>query len=241
MRSFDAGKNHMIHTRYGTISVTVQGASDRTPLLTFPEVGLNHTQCFQPLLSAAADRPLFLDNFCILHIDPPGTGAGLEEVGKELRTEPSIDAYVDMVHIVLSHFQVKEALGMGVGVGGYVMARAALSKPSIFIGLVLASPPFEGPTVYERVVSQGCLWTSALPEHIISRTLGSYAQSTDLSIVLRQELRGMQKDGIVAYLKAALTRTPILADLKTLKCRVLLVGGEHSLYRDDLWKATLAF
>ena len=96
----------MIHTRYGTISVTVQGASDRTPLLTFPEVGLNHTQCFQPLLSAAADRPLFLDNFCILHIDPPGTGAGLEEVGKELRTEPSIDAYVDMVHIVLSHFQV---------------------------------------------------------------------------------------------------------------------------------------
>ena len=49
--------------------------------------------------------------------------------------------------------QVKEALGMGVGVGGYVMARAALSKPSIFIGLVLASPPFEGPTVYERVVS----------------------------------------------------------------------------------------
>ena len=63
---------------------------------------------------------------------------------------------------------------------------------------------------------------------------------SDLARVLRSELQCTKKDGTSVYLKAAIARPSLVKDLNSMRCRVLLVGGEQSLYRDELWKATLA-
>lgn len=124
------------------------------------------------------------------------------------------------------------------GVGAYVLARAAIDKPNVFCGLILVSPTVDAASMYEKVVGTSCIWTSALPEHLISRQLGNISQLSDLGRVLKTDLKGTKQDGAVVYLKAAIARPSIVGSLRKIKCRTLLIGGEQSLYRDDLWKAT---
>ncbi|KAK4381707.1 protein NDL1 [Sesamum angolense] len=54
------GKEHIVRTASGSVSVIVYGDRDKPALITYPDLALNH---------AAA---LLLHNFCVYHISPPG-------------------------------------------------------------------------------------------------------------------------------------------------------------------------
>ncbi|PWA80396.1 protein arginine N-methyltransferase 1 [Artemisia annua] len=66
------GKEHIIRTGCGSVSVTVYGNQEKPPLITYPDLALNHTSCFQGLFMAPESASLLLHNFCIYHISPPG-------------------------------------------------------------------------------------------------------------------------------------------------------------------------
>ncbi|KAI7987870.1 Protein NDL1 [Camellia lanceoleosa] len=69
---FLGGKEHLIKTGCGSVSVTVFGDPDKPALVTYPDVALNHVSCFQGLFFCPDVFSLLLHNFCIYHISPPG-------------------------------------------------------------------------------------------------------------------------------------------------------------------------
>lgn len=58
-------------------------------------------------------------------------------------------------------------------------------------------------------------------------------RSDDLANVLRQDMYAGNADGMHQYLLATLYRKNITDDFKKLKCRVLLLCGDESIYRHD--------
>ncbi|KAJ0799697.1 putative alpha/Beta hydrolase [Helianthus annuus] len=65
-------QEHIIQTGCGSVSVTVYGDQQKPPLITYPDLGLNHTSCFEGLFISPESASLLLNNFCIYHITPPG-------------------------------------------------------------------------------------------------------------------------------------------------------------------------
>lgn len=66
------GKEHIIQTGRGNVSVIVYGDQDKPALITYPDLALNHMSCFQGLFFCPEASSLLLHNFCIYHISPPG-------------------------------------------------------------------------------------------------------------------------------------------------------------------------
>ncbi|XP_076946763.1 pollen-specific protein SF21-like [Bidens hawaiensis] len=66
------GKEHIIQTGCGSMSVTVYGDQKKPPLITYPDIGLTHKSCFEGLFVSPESASLLLHNFCIYHITPPG-------------------------------------------------------------------------------------------------------------------------------------------------------------------------
>uniref|UniRef100_A0A6N2LZW2 Uncharacterized protein n=1 Tax=Salix viminalis TaxID=40686 RepID=A0A6N2LZW2_SALVM len=66
------GKEHVVKTSKGSISVYVYGDQEKPALITYPDVALNSMTCFQGLLFSPDSASLLLHNFCIYHIDAPG-------------------------------------------------------------------------------------------------------------------------------------------------------------------------
>ncbi|GKC60928.1 pollen-specific protein SF21-like protein, partial [Tanacetum coccineum] len=63
---------HIIWTGCGYVSVTVYGNQENPPLITYPDLALNHTSYFQGIFMAPESASLLLHIFCIYHISPPG-------------------------------------------------------------------------------------------------------------------------------------------------------------------------
>ncbi|KAI7748895.1 hypothetical protein M8C21_032816 [Ambrosia artemisiifolia] len=70
------GKEHIIQTGRGSVSVIVYGDQEKPPLITYPDLALNHMLCFQGLFFCPEAASLLLHNFCIYHISPPGHELG---------------------------------------------------------------------------------------------------------------------------------------------------------------------
>nr|ABP57423.1 SF21C15 [Helianthus annuus] len=58
------GKEHVIRTGHGCVSVILYGDEEKPPLITYPDVALNHMSCFQGLFFSPEAASLLLHNFC---------------------------------------------------------------------------------------------------------------------------------------------------------------------------------
>ncbi|WMV42387.1 hypothetical protein MTR67_035772 [Solanum verrucosum] len=67
-----AGKEHLVKTGRGYVSVAVFGDQDKPALITYPDLALNYMSCFQGVFYCPEAFSLLLHNFCIYHISPPG-------------------------------------------------------------------------------------------------------------------------------------------------------------------------
>ncbi|THG01548.1 hypothetical protein TEA_016833 [Camellia sinensis var. sinensis] len=66
------GKECLVKTSKGSITVLVCGDQEKPALITYPDVALNYMSCFQGLFFSPDSASLLLHNFCIYHIDAPG-------------------------------------------------------------------------------------------------------------------------------------------------------------------------
>ncbi|KAF3664773.1 Pollen-specific protein SF21 [Capsicum annuum] len=71
-----AGKEHLVKTGRGSVSVVVFGDQDKPALITYPDLALNYMSCFQGVFFCPEAFSLLLHNFCIYHISPPGHELG---------------------------------------------------------------------------------------------------------------------------------------------------------------------
>lgn len=232
------GVSKTVHTRYGPVVVTCIGDPACTPCITYHDVGLDHT-CFQSLLVCSSNRPLLAKNFCFYHIDAPGSEDGAFDVSPDM-LPMTMDKLADQVLEVISFLGLREVIGMGVGAGGYVLVKAAATRPAFFAGLILSSPPCLKPGWWEwsmgKLALQRLRWggmMDSVKEHLIVRLLRSAGRSDDLATTLRFQFSQRSVQGVHAYLSATLNRDDLSEDVAKLRCRVLVLAGDQSIYRPD--------
>ena len=126
---------HDVETSRGKLRVTRQGKEGKTAIVTFHDIGQNHTSAFLGFFNFNETRPL-LDHFCIYHIDAPGQQEDSEDLPAEY-LYPTMDELSDMVGEVVNFFGIKRFIGFGIGAGANILCRYALWNPTRVEALVL--------------------------------------------------------------------------------------------------------
>ncbi|KAL0297227.1 UNVERIFIED_CONTAM: protein NDL2 [Sesamum radiatum] len=134
-----AGKEHIVKTGHGSVSVAVFGDQDKPALITYPDLALNYMSCFQGLFFCPEAFSLLLHNFCIYHISPPGHELGAAVAGPDAPAL-SVDDLADQIAEILDYFGLGAVMCLGVTAGAYILTLFAVSDfpctaASVFISV----------------------------------------------------------------------------------------------------------
>ncbi|KAJ0013419.1 hypothetical protein Pint_20543 [Pistacia integerrima] len=149
------GKECLVKTSKGSVSVFVCGDQEKPALVTYPDVALNYMFCFQGLFFCPDAASLLLHNFCIYHIDAPGHELGAHEISSDVPLL-SVDDLAEQVAEVLDFFGLKKVLCLGVTAGAYILTLFAMKYNERVLGLILVSPICKAPSwaewLYNKVL-----------------------------------------------------------------------------------------
>ncbi|PIA44887.1 hypothetical protein AQUCO_01700456v1 [Aquilegia coerulea] len=186
------GKECLVETSKGCISVFVCGDQVKPGLITYSDVALNYFACFQGLLLCSDAASLLLHNFCIYHISAPGHELGASGISSDV-SFLSMDDLADQIAEVLDFFGLKEVLCLGVTAGAYILTLFATKYRERVLGLILVSPLCKAPS-----------WTEWFYNKVMLNLLYFYGMCNVLKECLLQryfskEIRCMQdtESGVV--------------------------------------------
>ncbi|XP_065077356.1 protein NDRG3 isoform X2 [Ochlerotatus camptorhynchus] len=116
-----------VPTDKGDILVAVQGDTTKPGIVTYHDLGLNYASSFAGFFNFPSMRAL-LDNFCVYHVNAPGQEEGAPTFPEDY-VYPTFDELASQLLFVMSHFNLKSIIGLGVGAGANILARFALAHP----------------------------------------------------------------------------------------------------------------
>ncbi|KAI3701415.1 hypothetical protein L6452_26465 [Arctium lappa] len=238
-------KEHIISTGHGPVSVIVYGDQEKPPLITYPDLALNHTSCFRQLFFCPESASLLLHNFCIYHITPPGHELGAASISID-DSVPTAEDFSDQILEVLNHFRLGSVMCMGVMAGAYILTLFALKYSERVTGLILVSPLCRAPTWNEWLCNKfmsNLLYyygmTDLLKEFLLHRyfskgVCGSL-EVPELDIVRKcRKLLGERNSiNVWRYLQAIHRRPDITEELKNLECRTIIFVGDSSPFHTE--------
>jgi pimeloyl-ACP methyl ester carboxylesterase len=126
-----------IETPLGTMVVAVQGDRTKPAILTYHDIGLNHTSCFQAFFNFIDNR-ILLQSFCVYHVNAPGQEEGAATLAENFEY-PSMEQLADLLVNVLDFYGLKHAVGFGVGAGANILTRLSLKYPDKMDALILVN------------------------------------------------------------------------------------------------------
>ncbi|KAJ9185862.1 hypothetical protein P3X46_005447 [Hevea brasiliensis] len=244
MLSFE-GKEYVLKTSRGSVSVYVCGDQEKPALITYPDVALNYMSCFQGLFFCPEAASLLLHNFCIYHIDAPGHELGADVISSDVPLL-SVDDLADQVAEVLDFFGLKEVLCLGVTAGAYILTLFATKYKERVLGLILVSPICKAPSWTEWLYNKVLLnllyfygMCGVLKECLIQRYFskeircGVHGAESDIIQACRRLLDERQSLNVMRILQAINERHDLTDGLKELQCKTLIFVGESSQFRDE--------
>lgn len=243
MRRLTGQELEVVQTSLGPVTVTVSGNRNRPSLITYHDIGLNHSTCFQGMFMGAEPSSLLLTNFCVYHIDAPGHEAGASEI-HFTETELSAFDLSEQVAEIVQHFSLKRVICLGVGAGAYILTLLAISHPSMVQGLILVSPVCQPATWMEWVSSKLSInmlsfygMSTSVKEGFLARFFsdgesGYHGPGSDSLFSFCKELEAREPSNVARYAQAFLSRVDLVPDLRKFKCPTLIVVGEHSPFYD---------
>ncbi|THG23430.1 hypothetical protein TEA_025990 [Camellia sinensis var. sinensis] len=239
------GKEHLIKTSCGSVSVALFGDLDKPALVTYPDVALNYMSCFRGLFSCSEAYSLLLHNFCIYHISPPGHELGAAII-KPDDQELSVDDLADQIAEILDYFGLSAVMFMGVTAGAYIVSLFAMKYSQRVLGLILVSPLCKAPSwtewLYNQVMSNLLYFygtCSVAKELLLMRYFSkevrgnSQVPESDMVQACRRLLDERQSPNVIRFLEAIQRRPDITDGLKTLQCRSLIFVGENSPFHAE--------
>ncbi|XP_049533369.1 protein NDRG3 isoform X4 [Anopheles darlingi] len=116
-----------VPTDKGDILVAVQGDTTKPAIVTYHDLGLNYASSFAGFFNFPTMRAL-LDNFCVYHVNAPGQEEGAPTFPEDY-VYPTFDELGAQLLFVMTHFNLKSIIGLGVGAGANILARFALANP----------------------------------------------------------------------------------------------------------------
>ncbi|GMY28850.1 protein NDL2-like [Fagus crenata] len=239
------GKEHLIKTCHGSVSVAVFGDQDKPALVTYPDLSLNHVSCFQGLLFCPEACSLLLHNFCIYHISPPGHELGAAEISPD-NPVLSADDLADQIADVLNYFGLGAVMCLGVTAGAYILTLFAMKYRPRVLGLILVSPLCKEPSwtewLYNKVMSNLLYFygmcgvvKELLLKRYFSKEVRGNAQVLESDIVqsCRRSLEERRSSNVWRFLEAINGRPDITEGLGKLQCRSLIFVGDNSPFHSE--------
>ncbi|KAL4282825.1 hypothetical protein GQ457_16G001560 [Hibiscus cannabinus] len=239
------GKEYLVKTRHGTVSVAVFGDQDKPALVTYPDLALNHISCFQGLFFSPEASSLLLHNFCIYHISPPGHELGAAPFSSD-NLMPSVDDLADQVVEVLNFFGLGSVMCMGVTAGAYILTLFAMKYRQRVLGLILVSPLCRAPSWTEWLLNKvmsnllyfygmrGMVKELLLKRYFGKEVRGSVQEpESDVVQACRQFLDERQNINVWRFLEAMNGRRDLSEGLRKLYCRSLIFVGENSPFHSE--------
>ncbi|KAG8367264.1 hypothetical protein BUALT_Bualt16G0054400 [Buddleja alternifolia] len=239
------GKEHIVRTGSGSVSVIVYGDPDKPALVTYPDLALNHVSCFQGLFFCPEAAELLLHNFCVYHISPPGHELGAAAICVD-KPVPSIEVLADQILEVLNYFRLGAVMCMGAMAGAYILTLFAMKFRERVLGLILVSPLCKAPSWTEwlcnKVMSNllyyygmcGLMKDCLLYRYFSKEVRGSAeVPESDIVQACRRLLDERQSTNVLRFLQAIDRRPDITDGLKTLKCRTLIFVGDNSPFHSE--------
>ncbi|GAB4837119.1 Protein ndl2 [Ancistrocladus abbreviatus] len=240
------GKEYIVGTCCGPVSVAVFGDQDKPALVTYPDLALNYMSCFQGLFLCPEALSLLLHNFCLYHISPPGHELGAAAINAD-SPFPSVDELADQVAEVLDYFGLGVVMCMGVTAGAYILTQFAMKYRQRVLGLILVSPVCKAPSwtewLYNKVMSNllyfygmcGVVKDMLLKRYFSKQEVRGNSQvpESDIVRVCRKLLDEKQSCNIMHFLEAINRREDISEGLKKLQCRTLIFVGEESPFHSE--------
>ncbi|XP_065854330.1 protein NDL1-like [Euphorbia lathyris] len=239
------GKEFVVKTSRGSISVYVCGDQEKPALITYPDVALNYMSCFQGLFFCPEAASLLLHNFCIYHIDAPGHELGADVISADAPLL-SVDDLADQVAEVLDFFGLKEVFCLGVTAGAYILTLFAMKYKERVLGLILVSPICKAPSwtewIYNKVLMNLLYFygmCDILKECLIQRYFSKEVRcamqgaESDIIQACRRLLDERQGSNVMRFLQAINERHDLTDGLKELQCKTLIFVGENSQFHSE--------
>uniref|UniRef100_A0A3P8XR54 Protein NDRG2 n=1 Tax=Esox lucius TaxID=8010 RepID=A0A3P8XR54_ESOLU len=179
----DPEKEHSIKTPHGVLHVTLYGTTNtgRPVILTVHDVGLDSKSCFSPLFEFDEMQEI-VKNFTRVHIDAPGQeeGASAYPMGYQY---PSMDQIAEMIPAVLTYFDFRSVIGMGVGAGAYILSRFTMANPTSVDGLVLINFEPKAKGWMEWTIKMVTSLTTFITEQILNHLFSQEEMSANGDLV----------------------------------------------------------
>ncbi|MBA0547777.1 hypothetical protein Golob_018920 [Gossypium lobatum] len=239
------GKEYLVKTRLGTVSVVVFGDQDKPALVTYPDLALNHISCFQGLFFSPEASSLLLHNFCIYHISPPGHELGAAPIVSNDFSR-SVDDLADQIVEVLNFFGLGAVMCMGVTAGAYILTLFAMKYRQRVLGLILVSPLCRAPSWTEWLLNKvmsnflyfygmcGMAKELLLKRYFSKEVRGSVlVPESDIVQACRRLLDERQSINVCRFLDAMNERPDLSEGLRKLYCRSLIFVGENSPFHSE--------
>ncbi|CAK9232303.1 unnamed protein product [Sphagnum troendelagicum] len=238
---------YQVPTASGPISVVVCGDQDKPALLTYPDVGLNYVSCFEGLFSDPEASSVLYHNFCIYHVDALGHEVSILFYLACAPDQPSlsVDDLADQLAEVLDFFGLDEVIGLGVTGGAYILTHFALKYRERALGLILVSPLCQTPSWTEWIYNKAiinllyfCGMSGFVKDTFLQRYFSQEARTTpgagpDVIMTYRRHLDDVPSRNVMRYMQAINQRVDLSERVKKLKCRTLIIVGEHSPFHHE--------
>ncbi|XP_062416349.1 protein NDRG2 isoform X3 [Pungitius pungitius] len=232
----DQGQEHSIETPHGVLHVTLHGTrtTRRPAILTFHDVGLDNKSCFSPLFKFEEMQEI-VKNFTLIHVDAPGQEEGAAPYPASYQY-PSMDTIAEMIPSVLQFFNFRTVIGVGVGVGAYILSKFAMANPDSVEGLVLVNIDPNARGWIDWAAQKLSSVTSSLTEQILSHLFSQEELSSNSDLVQSHRERISKAPNLVnieLLWKTYNSRRDLNIDRSTsFKCPVMLVVGDQAPYEE---------
>uniref|UniRef100_A0A8C7IZ68 NDRG family member 2 n=1 Tax=Oncorhynchus kisutch TaxID=8019 RepID=A0A8C7IZ68_ONCKI len=229
-------QEHSIETPHGLLHVTLHGTSNtrRPAILTFHDVGLDSKSCFSPLFKFEEMQEI-VKNFTLVHIDAPGQeeGATAYPMGYQY---PSMEQIAEMIPAVLTYFNFRTVIGIGVGSGSYILSRFTMAHPDSVEGLVLINMDPETRGWMDWAAQKITTLTSSITEQILSHLFSQEEMSANADLVRSHRDRISKAPNLInieLFWRSYNSRRDLIIDRNSnFKCPVMLVVGDQAPHEE---------
>lgn len=235
--------HEIICPQIGNINVYIQGTrtAKEVVIMTVHDLGCDHTMyesfVAHPRMTRIRERTVWI------HVDVPGQGENIPDLPHDYQFPSMQKIGEDLVH-VLDQLKVKEVVCFGEGAGANIMARFAMVHIDRVLGIVLVhttgtTAGFLG-SLKDKVLNWKLEHIGMNPSaeaYLVLHRYGEFSKAKDTE-QLRSAIENYQVSlrtktnpkNLKKFVESFLRRSNIADTIKNLKCPVLLMTGQKSVF-----------
>jgi len=244
-------------TDYGTQRISIDGdlSSGRPVLMTYHDIGINHTACFLSFFNMLRAYDAKFRYFTVIHIDAPQHHYEDDAASTNSKTpkfyDGDLESY-DLLELASQIEEIRSALGidrfvaMGVGAATNVWTYYAMNYSSRLRGMVLLNGLGSAASwrewIFEQLLrgmgAQSQFLADSLNSSLLTRYFPRASVSAETYDYFVEQFGRLHTPSVIKYVRGFGRRKEFSEEqLQRIKVKTLIICGEDSRVKDE----TIAF